>query len=195
MSDAVAKLDKSEAPEATAADAAAASSSAAFHSELHNTTIILMRHAEKPDDPNNPDLAPAGFARAKELVDYIPEHFGRTPDYLFASKDSKNSVRPRETLEPLSEKIGVAIDTSVKDKNYDELAQELNDPKFDGKFIAIAWHHGKIPELAQALGAPAGTYPAKWNGQVFNQILEFDFDKDGHESIKTITEDFANPKN
>jgi hypothetical protein len=195
MSDAVAKSDQSETSHVTAADAAAASSSAAFQSELRNTTIILMRHAEKPDDPNNPDLAPAGFARAKELADYIPEHFARTPDYLFASKDSDNSSRPRETLEPLSEKIGVPIDTSVKDKNYAELAQELNDPKFDGKFIAIAWHHGKIPQLAQALGAPDGSYPAKWNGKVFDQILEFDFDQDGHESVKTITEDFAHPKN
>src|SRR5712691_7026353 len=34
------------------------------------TTVILIRHAEKVVDPNNndPDLSPAGQARAQELV-------------------------------------------------------------------------------------------------------------------------------
>ena len=29
--------------------------------------LLVMRHAEKSDDPNDPDLTPAGQARAKAL--------------------------------------------------------------------------------------------------------------------------------
>jgi phosphohistidine phosphatase SixA len=165
----------------------------AFHNQLHNATILLMRHAEKPSDPTDTDLAPAGFARAKALADYIPQHFGRTPDYLFASTDSSSSSRPRETLTPLSQKTGVPIDTSVADKDYKDLAKELDDPKFDGKFIVIAWHHGKIPELAQKLGAPAGSYPSPWDGKVYDEIIEIDYGPTGNPTVKEITEDFKVP--
>ena len=189
MADEVYELAKKD----SSAEASAAATPSAFHNELHNATILLMRHAEKPDDPDDRDLSPAGFARAKALADYIPEHFGRKPDYLFASADSASSSRPRETLEPLSQKTGVPIDTSIGDKDYKELAKELDDPKFDGKFIVIAWHHGRIPQLADKLGAPAGTYPNPWNGKVFNEIIEFDYGADGTPTVKDVTEDINVP--
>src|SRR3977135_4277449 len=39
--------------------------------------ILLMRHAEKPDDPGDPDLTEAGRARAAALARYIPATFGK----------------------------------------------------------------------------------------------------------------------
>ncbi len=33
--------------------------------------IILIRHAEKPDDPANPHLSPAGVKRAQLLVSFV----------------------------------------------------------------------------------------------------------------------------
>lgn len=165
------------------------SSPKAFHEELHNATILLMRHAEKPDAPGDRDLSPEGLARAQALATYIPEHFGRKPDYLFAAADSANSARPRETLEPLSKMIGVPIDSSIDDKNYKQLANKLDDPQFDGKLVVIAWHHGKIPQLAASLGAPEGSYPNPWDGNVFNHIIELDYDENGIPKVKDITED------
>lgn len=161
----------------------------ASQNELHNTTILLMRHAEKPDDSNDPNLSPAGEARANALVNFIQQHYGHNPDYLFATADSKDSSRPRETLLPLSNAIGVPIDSSIPNDDTAKLVNELEtDPKYDGKFIVIAWHHGKIPQLAEELGAPAGTYPAKWNGKDFDDTIEFDFGPDGIPTVKEVPE-------
>ncbi len=87
----------------------------------------------------------------------------------------------------------VPIDTSVADKDYKDLAKELDDPKFDGKFIVIAWHHGKLPQLADKLGAPAGTYPNTWNPKVFDEIVEIDYDANGKPTVKDVTENFTVP--
>ena len=175
-------------------ESAGAVPESAFHSELHNATILLMRHAEKPDDPGDPNLSQAGLARANALADYIPANFGRKPDYLFAAADSRESSRPFETLEPLSHKTGVPIDASISDKDYRELAQELKGPKYDGKFIVIAWHHGKMPELANKLGAPAGSYPNPWPGDDFGDALEFDYNGDGIPKVKIVHENIKTPE-
>lgn len=183
------EIQKPELPEMQLAKA----EPSAFHHELHNATILLMRHAEKPDDDGDPNLSQAGYIRADKLADYIPSHFHRNPDYLFATADSDSSARPRETLEPLSQKTHVPIDSSIDNKDYKDLAKELDDPKYDGKFMVIAWHHGKIPQLAEKLGAPAGSYPDEWPGKTFDEIIELDYDDKGKVTAHEITEDFKVP--
>ena len=160
---------------------------------LHDAVILLMRHAEKTYNPGDRDLSATGFARAKALADYIPEHFKRRPDFLFATADSPKSSRPRETLEPLSRKLGLSIDASISNDNYKELAKQLDNPRFAGKFIVIAWHHGRIPPLAAELGAPDGSYPNPWDGKVFNEIIELDYDAEGRAVVKEVFEDLELP--
>ena len=48
------------------------------------TRILVMRHAEKSDDPADPDLTSNGRKRAKALASFIPNHFGK-PDFIFAA--------------------------------------------------------------------------------------------------------------
>src|ERR1700722_18983705 len=76
---------------------------------LKNTVVLIIRHAEKPDSGNT--LTPAGEERAKAYVkyfkDYTVEAKPVTLDYLFAAADSKGSMRPRLTLEPLSKATGM----------------------------------------------------------------------------------------
>jgi hypothetical protein len=43
--------------------------------------------------------------------------------------------------------------------------------------VLIAWHHGKIPELAQALGVKDA--PDKWNSKVFDRVWEITYDEKG----------------
>ena len=43
-------------------------------------SVFLMRHAEKPDDPEDPDLAPAGVERAKHLANWLPSIRGARPN-------------------------------------------------------------------------------------------------------------------
>jgi phosphohistidine phosphatase SixA len=137
--------------------------------------ILIMRHAEKPDDDDNPNLTPAGYRRAANLATYIPEKYGR-PDFIFAASTSKNSARPFETLVPLSQKTGVPIDTEFKDKDYDRLAYVLtHDNRFANKLVVVAWHHGKIPELTQSLNAPPSPTLLHWGDNVYNQIIQLDY--------------------
>ena len=72
---------------------------------MTNARILLMRHAEKTGDPMDPHLSLDGYARAAKLADFIPATFG-IPQFLIATSISKHSVRPIETLEPLSTKSG-----------------------------------------------------------------------------------------
>ena len=152
--------------------------------------LLLMRHAEKTADPQDPDLSPAGLERAKKLADYIPQEFDPL-DFLFASALSRHSARPYETIKPLSKKIGLPIDATYADNDYEAFAGALlSDPRYSGKKILVAWHHGNIPPLANALGAPAGQYPNPWNASVFNLILRFEWQAAGQPTVTEVTEPF-----
>jgi phosphohistidine phosphatase SixA len=152
--------------------------------------ILIIRHAEKPDDRNDPDLTAAGRRRAENLADYLPRKFG-IPDFLFASTRSKHSNRPIETVEPLSKKIGVPISDIFADEDFAALAHKLlTDKKYDQKFILICWHHGRIPDLAFALGASRDAVPNPWDPTVFNLILELEYEGSAPPATAKITEPF-----
>jgi phosphohistidine phosphatase SixA len=152
--------------------------------------ILLMRHAEKPEDDHIPDLAAAGFKRAENLAKYILTQYGR-PDYIFASANSKKSSRPYETALPLSRETGVPIDLSFKDKDYERLAELLRrDTRFAGKLIVVVWHHGNIPDFAEALHARDGDYPEDWNSKVYNQFLQLEYFGKSRPKVQCLTEPF-----
>lgn len=151
--------------------------------------IVIMRHAEKPDDPGDPNLSPEGRERAEALVTWYPETFG-APDYIFAAAISKHSARPVQTVQPLAEALGLELHVPYADEDYTGLAEALLiKPKFDGKTILICWHHGNIPGLMQALGAPEGSYPNPWVPTVFNLVLVTDF-PNGAPTVSDVFEPF-----
>jgi phosphohistidine phosphatase SixA len=152
--------------------------------------ILVMRHAEKPDDANDPHLSPAGRVRAEKLATYLPATFGK-PDFIFAAADSKESERPRETVEPLHKATGIEIHDTIADKDYADLANELlTKHHLSDQRVVVCWHHGHIPKLMHALGANAGDYPDPWDEKVFNLILKLDYDAGGKPAVKKITEPF-----
>src|SRR5215467_6237775 len=59
------------------------------------TTIILVRHAEKIIDPNNndPDLSPAGQARAQEIVRMFSDA-GINALYATQYKRTQETIKP-----------------------------------------------------------------------------------------------------
>ncbi len=149
---------------------------------LKDATILIIRHAEKPD--NGQGLSPTGQQRAEAYVRYFKNfQVASNPlklDCLFATADSKGSQRPRLTLEPLGKALGLKIDSRFKNKKFQELADEIQS-RDHGKSILICWHHGEIPELVQALGAdPAKLLPeAKWPDQQFGWVLQLRYDDEG----------------
>jgi len=138
--------------------------------------IILMRHADKTDDSEDEDLSDAGEARAQRLATYIPETFGK-PDIIIATAHSKHSNRPKETVQPLADALGLKIQHDFENKEFADLVDEIfNDPDYKNKTIVICWHHGNLPAMAALLGVPAGSYPDPWPADAYNIILDLQYD-------------------
>jgi phosphohistidine phosphatase SixA len=139
--------------------------------------VMIIRHAEKPDESNgnkDPNLSKQGYDRADALAKVIPDHFQK-PDFLIATKKSKGSDRPIETITPLSKALHEEIQATFKDDEFADLAHEvLTDPKYAGKIVLIAWHHGKIPELAKALGVTNA--PEKWDPKIFDRVWQITYE-------------------
>jgi broad specificity phosphatase PhoE len=130
--------------------------------------VILLRHAEKPDDEQSPELAHRGRVRAAALSEYLPHHFG-APTFLLAARASPVSNRPVLTLKPLSEALTIPIDTRYQADEYELLAQEItSQTRFYNARVIICWHHGKIPELTRALTVREP--PRRWDDDVFDLI-------------------------
>ena len=102
-----------------------------------NTTILLIRHAEK--SLNTKELTLAGEARAKGYESYFQDY-----------------QRTRATVEPVAAALGLKVDTSFENKAYASMATEL-ETRHAGEDALICWHHGYIPVLLQALGAEPAT--------------------------------------
>src|ERR1051325_1902122 len=111
------------------------------------TTIILIRHAEKIIDPNNPDvdLSAAGQTRAQEIA----RMFGDAGINAIYATQYK---RTQETVKPLADKIGVPV-TIVNSKNTSDLVAQIR-AQHSGQTIFIAGHNNSVPEIIAALGGP-----------------------------------------
>ncbi len=111
------------------------------------TTVIIVRHAEKIIDPNNPDvdLSVAGHARAKEIA----RVFGDAEiNAIYATQYKRTQL----TVKPLSDKTGVPV-TVVNSKNTADLLGQIR-AQHSGQTIFIAGHNNTVPEIVEALGGP-----------------------------------------
>jgi len=115
------------------------------------TTVILVRHAEKVIDPSNsdPDLSPAGQARAQEIV----RIFGDTGINAIYATQYK---RTQQTVKPLADKLGLPVN-QVNSKSTGDLLTQLRSQN-SGQVIFIAGHNNTVPEIITGLGGP--TFPA-----------------------------------
>ena len=85
-------------------------------SQLKNATVLIIRHAEKPEIGRH--LAPAGVRRAQAYPGFfksftIDSHPVKI-DHLFAAQESKNSDRCHETLLPLSNALRLKIHSNIR---------------------------------------------------------------------------------
>ena len=158
-------------------------SGAANSRGLQRAVVLIIRHGEKPDRGSG--LSPMGEARTRAYVNYFQKFTVDSKslrlNYLFSAADSKESRRPRLTLEPLGKALGLKIDSRFRDKHVLELAHEIQNLP-PGKNILICWHHGEIPQLLRALGAaPEKLIPnAKWPDDVFGWLIQLHYDENGH---------------
>ena len=109
----------------------------------------------------------------------------QSPNHIFATAPSKNSKRPLETVLPLATALNLPVYDTLKDDDAGikkMVSAVLNE--FPGQVVLICWHHGKIPEIAKALGIAK---PPKWDGKVFDRVWEITFPK-GKAALKDLSQ-------
>ena len=114
------------------------------------TTVIFVRHAEKVIDPNNsdPDLSPAGQARAQEIVRIFSD---AGINAIYATQYR----RTQQTVKPLADKLGLPVN-QVNSKSTADLLAQIRSQN-SGQVVFIAGHNNTVPEIIAALGGP--TFP------------------------------------
>ncbi len=148
--------------------------------------IMVIRHAEKPvgktkgvelngsTDPES--LIVLGWQRAGALVGLFDSSDETSrlaaPQHLFAAKfeRAKGSKRPFETIDPLSQKLQIAIDDSFKKSDYAAMAAAAI--ACNG-VVLIAWEHQRIPAIGNAIVGNKRTVPQKWPGDRFDIVWVF----------------------
>ena len=122
------------------------------------TTVIIVRHAEKNIEPNNPDpdLSPAGQARAQEIA----RIFGDSGVQAIYATQYK---RTQQTVTPLASRLGLPV-VSVDAKQSSELTRRILSNN-RGQTVFVAGHNNTAPEIVNLL-----------SGENYPQIPESEYD-------------------
>jgi broad specificity phosphatase PhoE len=126
------------------------------------TTVILVRHAEKKVEPNNPDpdLSPPGEARAQFLVRMF-ENAG--VNAVFATQYK----RTQQTVKPLADQLGIPV-SIVDSKQTPEVVNKIL-TEHRGQTVLIAGHNNTVPEIIGALGG--GSFPVIPESEYDNMFI------------------------
>ncbi len=109
------------------------------------TTVMLVRHAEKNIEPDNPDpdLSPAGQERAHEIARVFG---GAGMNAIYATQFK----RTQQTVRPLADHTGVAV--SLLDANQtDELVRRIL-TSHRGQTVFVSGHNNSVPAIVSSLG-------------------------------------------
>jgi hypothetical protein len=163
-------------------------------------TILLIRHAEKANDPPlGPGLTIAGAPDRESLVIRGWQRAGAwsalfgadlggdtypKPQVIYAADPSQDpgteelddgpSKRPYETIKPLCDRLNL---TPIIKWSADQTSQLVDEIKSLTGVVLICWEHKRIaskiiPEIMQDQKLPH--LPTKWDGRRFDVVLRFD---------------------
>ena len=109
------------------------------------TTIILVRHAERASQAMDSPLNAAGFARARELARVLA---GTNISAIYATQ----FIRTQETVEPLAEEHHLKpIIMQTGDAYPRELIADINE-HHKNQTVVVASHSDTIPKILHELG-------------------------------------------
>ncbi len=159
-------------------------------------TILIIRHAEKPDHPeqgpgfsergdkDKESLIIRGWQRAGTWAALFGTGLGGSdypiPDRIYAAApgadgawDQGPSRRPYETVLPLAARLGKPIDTAyAKEKSAALVTERLL--SLEG-VVLVSWEHRAIVDtLVPAIPVAHGSPPSDWPGHRFDVVLRFD---------------------
>jgi phosphohistidine phosphatase SixA len=126
------------------------------------TTVILVRHAEKNIEPDNPNpaLSPAGLERVQTLVHMLG---GSGVTAIYATQ----YIRTQSTVAPLADRLGLKVN-QIDSKNVDELVRQIKTNNTGGVVFA-AGHNNSVPTIIAALGG--GTFPVIPESEYDNMFI------------------------
>lgn len=127
--------------------------------------VVIIRHAEKPDDGDN--LSCKGMNRALQLPAVLHAKF-QTPDHVYVPTldcgKSTNHARMFQTITPFAAKYNLKINSAFDEKDVSSVASSVLKRKGT---VLLVWEHSQIQPLAKALGADD---PPKWKEDEFDRI-------------------------
>ncbi|NBE56494.1 hypothetical protein [Streptomyces boluensis] len=163
----------------------------------HDLTVLLIRHAEKPDRehpgvdaelrPDRKSLTARGWDRARKL----PALFGPygdalggpelpLPTVVFAAGrhgPAGGARRLEQTVTPLAEQLGLTVRTDHGKTQERALARAATTAARSP--VLICWQHGHIPALVRAFGAEnAGPVPppTRWPTERYDLVWVFTYE-------------------
>lgn len=122
-----------------------------------STVVVLVRHAEKASDEEDPPLTPAGLERARALVP-VAQSAGVSALYTTRLR------RTRETAQPLAERLGLTLATldvlPSGGKAQAEAQARALLSGHRGETVLVVGHSNTLPLLVEALaGIPVPPIP------------------------------------
>lgn len=169
------------------------------------TTLMFLRHAEKPGTDGNgvnhagePDphsLSVRGWTRAGALAplfDHVPslERPGLAkPKRVLATKPTHEykSKREHDTALPTAARLGLSVEDSFTHKDAEAAAASLLSGDRDAM---VVWHHGSMPDLLSHF--PIGNahdVPKAWPDDRFDLIWVLTDDGQGRYSFSQVAQD------
>ena len=141
--------------------------SGALFAQDGNSTVFLVRHAEKTAEENDPPLSHAGKQRAEDLAALLA-------NAEITGIFSTDYARTRHTAAPLADAQG--LETRLYDPAQpDQLAESLKiNP---GRYLVVG-HSNTVPDRVERLGGTPG--PAIDEKTEYDRLYVLTVDKLGH---------------
>jgi hypothetical protein len=140
--------------------------------------VIIIRHAEKPDEGN--ELSLQGEERAAALVPYFLKTDEvlkfKTPVAIYAQrpKGPTSSLRSIQTVKPLADALHLRVNDSFERDDFKNMVDDIVHKKeYEGRMVLICWEHKVIPEIALEFGVEDA--PTKWPGEDFDRTWVITF--------------------
>ncbi len=143
-----------------------------------DTTIVMVRHGEKPAQGLG-QLSCQGLNRSLALAPVLLSRYGK-PVAIYAANPSAKKidkgvsyayVRPLATIEPLAIRVGLPVNVEWDMTETTPLANALLE-RTDGTLV-VAWEHHLVEKLAKQLltlsGGNAAEVPV-WDDADFDSI-------------------------
>jgi len=143
-------------------------------------TIILLRHAEKPEAGLG-QLNCQGLNRALALPSVLLRKFG-TPSAIYAPNPGimkadrgieYNYLRPLATIEPTAIAANLPVNTQFGFDDIGQLKAALMSPQYENATLFVAWEHHMLNKMAHDLMVELGDISAEipeWISDDFDSL-------------------------